>query len=59
MIFRLSIISQGYTGVAARYARRQASSANAKAQGDRFPMLGGMAKRLMLEGSSTQLKAKL
>ncbi|QRW25273.1 phosphotransferase enzyme family protein [Rhizoctonia solani] len=56
MIFRLSIISQG---VAARYARRQASSANAKAQGDRFPMLGGMAKRLMLEGSSTQLKAKL
>ncbi|CAE6338723.1 unnamed protein product [Rhizoctonia solani] len=56
MIFRLSIISQG---IAARYAQRQASSANAKAQGDRFPMLGRMAKRLMLEGSSTQPKAKL
>ncbi|KDN47847.1 hypothetical protein RSAG8_03267, partial [Rhizoctonia solani AG-8 WAC10335] len=53
MLFRLSIISQG---VAARYVQRQASSANAKVQGDRFPMLGRMAKRLMLEGSSTKAK---
>ncbi|KEP51381.1 kinase subdomain protein PKL/CAK/ACAD protein [Rhizoctonia solani 123E] len=56
MMFRLSIISQG---IAARYAQRQASSANAKMQGDRFPMLGRMAKRLMLEGSSALPKAKL
>ncbi|CAE6496366.1 unnamed protein product [Rhizoctonia solani] len=56
MMFRLSIISQG---VAARYVQRQASSENAKAQGDRFPMLGHMAKRLTLEGSSTVPKAKL
>ncbi|KAJ1305957.1 hypothetical protein OPQ81_010673 [Rhizoctonia solani] len=56
MLFRLSIISQG---IAARYAQRQASSANAKAQGDRFPLIGRMAKRLMLEGSSTRPKAKL
>ncbi|KAF8756752.1 Phosphotransferase enzyme family [Rhizoctonia solani] len=56
MMFRLSIISQG---IAARYAQRQASSANAKAQGDRFPMLGRMAKRLMLEGSFENPKAKL
>lgn len=56
MLFRLSIISQG---IAARYAQRQASSANAKMQGDRFPMLGRIAKRLMLEGSSVAPKAKL
>ncbi|KAG8691632.1 hypothetical protein FRC09_011569 [Ceratobasidium sp. 395] len=56
MFFRLAIILQG---ISARYARRQASSANAKAQGQRFPMLGRMAKELSKEGGSSRLAAKL
>ncbi|KAG8709976.1 hypothetical protein FRC08_017804 [Ceratobasidium sp. 394] len=56
MFFRLSIILQG---IAARYARRQASSANAKAQGARFPMIGRMAKELAKEGEIPRPAAKL
>ncbi|QRV84219.1 phosphotransferase enzyme family protein [Ceratobasidium sp. AG-Ba] len=56
MFFRLAIILQG---IAARYARRQASSANAKAQGSRFPMLGRMAKDLRNEGQNSRPTAKL
>ncbi|KAG9081605.1 hypothetical protein FS749_007544 [Ceratobasidium sp. UAMH 11750] len=56
MFFRLSIILQG---IAARYARRQASSANAKAQGARFPMIGRMAKELTKEGEIPRPAAKL
>ncbi|KAG8741202.1 hypothetical protein FRC10_003196 [Ceratobasidium sp. 414] len=56
MFFRLSIILQG---IAARYARRQASSANAKAQGARFPMLGRMAKELTEARESLRTTAKL
>ncbi|KAG9105366.1 hypothetical protein FRC07_009343, partial [Ceratobasidium sp. 392] len=56
MFFRLAIILQG---IAARYARRQASSANAKAQGSRFPMLGRMAKDLTKEEHALRPTAKL
>ncbi|QRV98287.1 phosphotransferase enzyme family protein [Ceratobasidium sp. AG-Ba] len=56
MFFRMAIILQG---IAARYARRQASSANAKVQGSRFPMLGRMAKELIDEGQNSRPTAKL
>ncbi|KAF8608112.1 kinase-like protein [Ceratobasidium sp. AG-I] len=56
MFFRLSIILQG---IAARYAQRQASSANAKEQSSRFPLFGRMAKALMKEGGNTLPQAKL
>lgn len=46
-ILQLSIILQG---IAARYARRQASSANAKMQGEVFPVLGLLAKEIYQEG---------
>jgi len=55
MIFRLAIISQG---IAARYARRQASSANAMAQGSMFSVLGLIAKEVY-EARGSTLKPKL
>ncbi|EJD40411.1 APH-domain-containing protein [Auricularia subglabra TFB-10046 SS5] len=54
MIFRLAVITQG---IAARYARRQASSEKAASYAVMFPVLGNIAKRLIDEGK--QPKAKL
>ncbi|KDQ20079.1 hypothetical protein BOTBODRAFT_27500 [Botryobasidium botryosum FD-172 SS1] len=56
MLFRLAIISQG---IAARYARRQASSANAAIQAKAFPLLGQLAKDVYMENESRSQKAKL
>ncbi|KAG8860095.1 hypothetical protein FRB96_004118 [Tulasnella sp. 330] len=44
MVFRLAIISQG---IAARYARRQASSEAAHIHVDLFPVIGKMAKGIL------------
>jgi len=58
----LAVILQG---IAARYARRQASSEKAAQQGVMFPALGLMAKEAALEGNdadkgpSSAPKAKL
>jgi len=55
--YQLAVISQG---VAARYARRQASSERAGEYSNLFPRLGHMAKTLIDEGVvATQTKAKL
>lgn len=57
MLFRLSVISQG---VAARYARRQASSELAFIQVKAFPVVGKLAKlALEEEGFVIEQKAKL
>lgn len=53
MIFRLAIITQG---IAARYARRQASSEKAAIQGATFPFWGNLAREIIREDS---LKARL
>ncbi|KAG8995060.1 hypothetical protein FRB93_001250 [Tulasnella sp. JGI-2019a] len=44
MVFRLAIISQG---IAARYVRKQASSAEAGIHVDLFPMIGQLAKEIL------------
>ncbi|KAJ8501845.1 hypothetical protein ONZ45_g12012 [Pleurotus djamor] len=57
MLFRLAVISQG---IAARYARRQASSASAHVSVDTFPVLGNLAKIIVEEsGYKFDPKAKL
>ena len=47
MLFRLAIIAQG---IAARYARRQASSEKAPMYPEVFPIVGKLAKVAMEEG---------
>jgi len=47
MLFRSAVILQG---IAARYARRQASSEKASQQGAMFPALGLIARQIALEG---------
>lgn len=56
MVFRLSVITQG---IAARYARRQASSERASTYAIMFPTLGRIAKQLIDEGASDKPKPKL
>ncbi|CAL1711401.1 unnamed protein product [Somion occarium] len=57
MLFRLSIISQG---IAARYARRQASSERAFIHAQLFPIVGKMALVTLQDGGeSIQEKPKL
>ncbi|KAH7096852.1 APH-domain-containing protein [Auriculariales sp. MPI-PUGE-AT-0066] len=56
MIFRLAVITQG---IAARHARRQASSERAAEYAALFPPLGRMAKLLIDQGSSSNVKSKL
>lgn len=58
MFFRLSVISQG---IAARYARRQASSEKAYLHVHGFPIIGALAKKVLEdEGISVDsVKAKL
>jgi len=48
---QLAVILQG---IAARYARRQASSEKAAQQGALFPTLGLMAKQVALEGNDAE-----
>lgn len=55
MLFRLSVISQG---IAARYARRQASSESAYMHPQIFPVVGTMA-RLAIQDSQNISKSKL
>jgi len=50
MFFRLAVIVQG---VAARHARRQASSEKAAQQGAMFPLFGLMARQVTLESNDT------
>ncbi|PPQ63019.1 hypothetical protein CVT24_005965 [Panaeolus cyanescens] len=52
MLFRLSVISQG---IAARYARRQASSEQAHLHVYGFPLIGSLAKKV-LEDSGVSLE---
>ncbi|THH18532.1 hypothetical protein EW146_g2467 [Bondarzewia mesenterica] len=57
MLFRLAIISQG---IAARYARRQASSEKAFIQGQMFPVIGGLARAVLEDaGESIGTLSKL
>ncbi|THH19363.1 hypothetical protein EW146_g1773 [Bondarzewia mesenterica] len=57
MLFRLAIISQG---IAARYARRQASSEKAFIQGQMFPVIGGLARAVLEDaGESIGTRSKL
>jgi len=57
MLFRLSVISQG---IAARYARRQASSEHAWKHVYGFPVVGKLAKIVLEEaGVSFETKARL
>ncbi|TEB37691.1 APH-domain-containing protein [Coprinellus micaceus] len=57
MLFRLAVISQG---IAARYARRQASSEQAFVQVKMFPVIGKLAKVVLEdEGIVVERKAKL
>jgi len=57
MLFRLSVIAQG---IAARYARRQASSEQAHTYVQLFPIVGHLAKAVLEdEGVVLQRKAKL
>jgi len=51
MAFKLSVISQG---IAARYARRQASSEHAYVHVDGFPAVGKLA-RIVLEDEGIKL----
>lgn len=48
--FQLAIISQG---IAARYARRQASSEQAYIQGQMFPIVGKLARAVLEDGGVT------
>ncbi|KZV78781.1 hypothetical protein EXIGLDRAFT_783271, partial [Exidia glandulosa HHB12029] len=56
MVFRLAVITQG---IAARYARRQASSEKAALYAVMFPVLGNIAKQLIDEDAAGKAKAKL
>ncbi|PSR72735.1 hypothetical protein PHLCEN_2v11430 [Hermanssonia centrifuga] len=59
MLFRLSVIAQG---IAARYARRQASSEKASIYIDVFPIVGRLARIVLEDGGaklSLSAKAKL
>ncbi|KAF4563198.1 hypothetical protein EYR40_007093 [Pleurotus pulmonarius] len=58
MLFRLAVISQG---IAARYARRQASSATAYISVRTFPVIGKLARKVLEDSghSIVQSKAKL
>lgn len=57
MLFRLAVISQG---IAARYARRQASSEHAYLHVSGFPVVGKLAKIVLEErGVNLETKAKL
>ncbi|KAF9560974.1 APH-domain-containing protein [Agrocybe pediades] len=57
MVFRLAIIAQG---IAARYARRQASSEQAFLYSKSFPFIGLLAKKILEDqGVSIPSKAKL
>ncbi|KAF8891846.1 kinase-like domain-containing protein [Infundibulicybe gibba] len=57
MLFRLSVISQG---IAARYARRQASSEHAYLHTYGFPVIGNLARRVLEEqGITIRPKSKL
>lgn len=57
MLFRLAIIVQG---IAARYARRQASSDKAFIYPQLFPLIGGLAKSILEEdGFTIDVKPKL
>jgi len=56
MIFRLGIILQG---VAARAARRQASSTEARVHGSMFPLVSHIARALIFEGEKAAADAKL
>jgi len=57
MLFRLAVISQG---IAARYARRQASSEHAYLHVSGFPVIGKLAKIVLEErGINLESKAKL
>ncbi|GJE91381.1 phosphotransferase family protein [Phanerochaete sordida] len=50
MLFRLSVIAQG---IAARYARRQASSEKAPLYPAIFPLIGQLAKQALMESGET------
>lgn len=57
MLFRLAVISQG---IAARYARRQASSEKAHIYVYAFPLIGALARRVLEdEGIAILPAAKL
>ncbi|KAG8808940.1 hypothetical protein FRC17_003690 [Serendipita sp. 399] len=57
MIFRLAIIAQG---IAARYARRQASSEQAALQGSTFKFWGNLAREIIEEETGKEVtKARL
>jgi len=56
MLFRLAVISQG---IAARYARRQASSERAVAHVSIFPMVGTMALWAIEDPDGTGVRSKL
>ncbi|TFK50951.1 APH-domain-containing protein [Heliocybe sulcata] len=57
MLFRLSVIAQG---IAARYARRQASSEQAASYVKLFPLIGQLAIRVLEDaGHALESKAKL
>ncbi|KAJ7935127.1 kinase-like domain-containing protein [Mycena leptocephala] len=57
MLFRLSVISQG---IAARVARKQASSEQAFMHAKKFPLIGKMAKTVIEEtGGKIETQAKL
>lgn len=53
---QLSIIAQG---IAARYARRQASSAGAATSVDSFPVIGALARKILEEQGVLDEKSKL
>ncbi|KAJ3486520.1 hypothetical protein NLI96_g4167 [Meripilus lineatus] len=56
MLFRLAVISQG---IAARYARGQASSEKAYVHVILFPLVGKMAQLAIEDGENVEVKAKL
>ncbi|KAF8518447.1 kinase-like domain-containing protein [Gautieria morchelliformis] len=56
MLFRLSVIAQG---IAARYARRQASSESAFQSVGGFLQIGALARRILEEEGALEEKAKL
>ncbi|KIJ24019.1 hypothetical protein M422DRAFT_39324 [Sphaerobolus stellatus SS14] len=56
MLFRLSIITQG---IAARFARRQASSERASLYAQMFPVIGTLARGVLEDEGVFERKAKL
>ncbi|KAI0645215.1 kinase-like protein [Trametes meyenii] len=56
MLFRTAVIMQG---IAARHARRQASSEKASLYGQGFPLMGELAHSTLVEAGVTGSKAKL